>query len=88
MISPRWPSVFSCIFCVEPAPLDHEVLDHAMENQVVVKPGVDVLQEVLDGDRGLFLSSSMVIFPIEVSRTTTGFLSSAWALTEPGSIRR
>ena len=36
-----------------PAPLDHEAGDDAVEDQVVVEPVVDVLEEVLDGDRGL-----------------------------------
>ena len=35
-----------------PAPLDHELGDDAVKDQVVVEPVVNILEEVLDRDRG------------------------------------
>ncbi len=39
---------------LEAAALNHEVVNHAMENGVAVKTGVHVVEEVLDGDGGFF----------------------------------
>lgn len=39
---------------LETAALDHETVDHAVEDGVVVVTGLDVGEEVLDGFRGLF----------------------------------
>ena len=39
---------------LEAAALDHEVLDHAVENRVVVVAGLDVGEEVGDRLRGFF----------------------------------
>ena len=55
LILPFCPSDFSRMCGVEPAPLDHESRDDAVKDQVVVEPGVDVLQEIRDRDRGFFL---------------------------------
>ena len=50
-----------------------------MKDQFVVEPGVDVLQEVLDRDRGLLAVELDRDRAEEVSRITTGCLSSLWA---------
>ena len=62
---------------LHPAGLDHEPGDHPMEDQAVVEPLVNVLEEVVDRDRALVRSSSMVIGPAVVSSTTTGWSASA-----------
>ena len=42
----RRPRDFALHVGRQTTPLDHEILDHAVENGVVVKPVIDVLQEV------------------------------------------
>ena len=53
LIGARLPSGFSSHLIRHPATLDHEPGDDAVEDQVVVEPVVHILEEVLNGDRGL-----------------------------------
>ena len=55
LIFPFCPSDLFPHAGVKPAPLDHESRDDAVKDQVVVEPVIDVLQEILDRDRGFFL---------------------------------